>query len=403
MKTNVRHAVIVGAGVAGATTAASLREHGVAVTVLEAGEHPAAGASGNYQGAVYIKPAVQWNAETALASAALDYTQEAYLRWQHEYGGDFWHPTGLLQVALSETDAHRQNRIIASGDHPASRIQGVTAREASHIAGIPIPRPALWYPGSGWVRPDKLCSALLTAPGIHLRTRTKVVALVRSETSDEWQLTLESGETLTGDAVVICAANASHELLPCPLPLKPIRGQVSLLPCGQETPPKVVVCGDGYVNPPCDGWQVIGASFDLDDPDPLERLSSHQDNQKRLGRWLPELANDWPDITRWRGRTRFRATTPDYQPIAGPLWQDQALVARLRRKSRIRGISTEKTLDMPGLYTLTGLGSKGLTYAPLLARYITGHMLGQPPVLAPDLTDRIWPGRFRARGLRRQE
>lgn len=402
------HVVIIGAGIAGATTARCLAEQGVSVTVLESGPAAASGASGNHQGAVYIKPGVTANAETALGFAALSCAQACYGRWQQETGGNFWHPTGLLQVALSESDSLRQERIIREQQPDPALLKRVTSQQASELAGIAIGRGALWYPHSGWLRPERLCAALLHSEGITLRTDITVTGLSAQEKPgvkdgrNRWQLSLARGETMTADAVVVCAGNATGELLPCPLPLKPIRGQVSLIPAQTDTKPSVVVCGDGYVNPPCDGWQLIGASFDINDTDPLNRMSSHEGNLQRIAAWLPQLSRHWPELVAWQGRTRFRATTPDYNPIAGPLWQDQALVQRLRQRARLHGISSETALEIPGLYAMTGLGSKGLAFAPLLARYVTAHLLGQTRPLSAELADRVWPGRFRARELRRQ-
>ncbi|TVP58069.1 MAG: FAD-dependent oxidoreductase, partial [Halomonadaceae bacterium] len=359
MKANLYHVAVIGAGIAGATIARCLSEQGIRVSVLEAGSSAASGASGNHQGAVYIKPGVTANAETALGYAALACAQACYARWQQESGVQFWHPTGLLQVALSDADNLRQQRIIQEQQPDPKLLQRVCSDEASALAGIAIPRGALWYPGSGWVRPDRLCATLLQAPGVTLKTGVCVTTLTEQEHQGGWTLLLDQGDLLHADAVVVCAGNASSDLLPCPLPLKPIRGQVSLLPGNSSMAPAVVVCGDGYVNPPCDDWQLIGASFDLDDMDKDIRHSSHQDNLQRIAAWLPQLSQQWPETETWQGRTSFRATTPDYNPIAGPLWQDQALVQRLRRNARIKGISGETLLDTPGLYTLTGLGSKG--------------------------------------------
>ena len=53
-RTAPTHAVVIGAGIAGAATARALAEHGLPVTVLEAAE-PAHATSGNRQGLLYAK------------------------------------------------------------------------------------------------------------------------------------------------------------------------------------------------------------------------------------------------------------------------------------------------------------------------------------------------------------
>jgi len=42
-----------------------------------------------------------------------------------------------------------------------------------------------------------------------------------------------------------------------------------------------------------------------------------------------------------------------------------------------------------GAWMFTGLGSKGLTYAPLLAEYLADRMCGQPAALPRALAHRL--------------
>jgi tRNA 5-methylaminomethyl-2-thiouridine biosynthesis bifunctional protein len=42
-----------------------------------------------------------------------------------------------------------------------------------------------------------------------------------------------------------------------------------------------------------------------------------------------------------------------------------------------------------GVYLFTGLGSKGLTYSPLLAEYLGDLLSGQPPCLPANLIKRL--------------
>jgi len=403
MASTTHRVLIIGAGVAAACTARLLAEKGLDSLVLALGEAPGDGASGNAQGALYVKPGMVWNTDNALAMEALAFASDSYSRWQSQIPEiRFWHPTGLLQVAWNDAERERLRRLSVSPHYGPETLRTVSAAEASALAGITLDQPALWYPQSGWVQPDRLCGALLDHPRIEFRGNSRVVALNRDLSG--WALTLADGSTIASASVLICAGADSSALMPTdnPLPIKPIRGQVSVLPVTDHDSPRVVVCGDGYVNPPLDGQQLIGASFDIGDSEPLPKASSHEENRDRIRAWLPDFPHQWPPTEQWRGRVGFRATTPDYQPIAGTAWEDDALVNWVRRHPKLRGIAAEAPLQREGLFVLAGLGSKGLAYSPLLASHLADLITGQPSSLGPELADRVAPARFRARQIRRQ-
>lgn len=69
------------------------------------------------------------------------------------------------------------------------------------------------------------------------------------------------------------------------------------------------------------------------------------------------------------GLTGFRATVPDRLPIFGA------------------------TL-IPGVWTATGLGSRGLLWAPIGAELIAARLEGEPVPLSRDLAGAISPRRF---------
>lgn len=88
---------------------------------------------------------------------------------------------------------------------------------------------------------------------------------------------------------------------------------------------------------------------------------------------LPSVFNDEdgkPSGEDLGGRVAFRCTTHDYQPVAGRLFNGEDYC-------------------LESLFLLTGLGSKGLTYAPLLAEYLADQLTGQPACLPANLARRL--------------
>jgi glycine oxidase len=74
---------------------------------------------------------------------------------------------------------------------------------------------------------------------------------------------------------------------------------------------------------------------------------------KRLGSHCPGLADRITETRNWAG---VRVTTPDRRPWVGMHW------------------------ETPGFYCITGMGSRGLLVAPLVARYLASHITEAKPL-----------------------
>lgn len=374
LKATQKPIIIVGAGVAAALTARNLAERGFPVQVISAGIGPADGASGNPQAALYVKLAVDYGPESRLALHALLHAQRTYERYNTPHRGSdraFWHPTGLLQLGTSEQERSRQKRFLDRHAYPASVLRPVSAKQASKLAGIPITHSGLWFPKSGWLEPTKVCAALLDHPGISCRYQSRVESIQRTA-ADRWQALLADGESLEATTLVVTGGHQVASLLPDDRTyrFKAIRGQVSQIPEHSVRPIETVICGKSYLNPAHQGLALTGATFDLNDDSPAVSITSHEENLDKLTGWLPAIwRQSAPPPRDLPGRVSFRCTTHDYQPVVGPVFQGE---------------------DGPdGLYVLTGLGSKGFAFAPLLAEWLTDVITNQPGCMESGLVERL--------------
>ncbi len=365
--------LVIGAGIAGSLLARNLASRGRTVRVIDAAPQPATGASGNQQGALYVKLGVDFSPQTQLALSALMFAQSFYAGQTP----DQWHPTGLIHLAWNEHEQDRQQRFVQRNRYPAGLVRAVSASEAEQLTGARLQSGGLWYPGAGWLEPEALCRRLLDHPHIHCNFGYKVSRLMPC--NGRWHVSADNQADIVGDRVVLCAGPGTPALLPVPggFRFKSIRGQITSLPEQMIRPPRAVICGPRYLNPASEGRCLAGASFDLHDTSPEVQAQSHRDNLDQLDRILPDLwRSERPEPEMLTGRVAFRLTTHDYQPAVGVLAKPDGR-------------------ELDGIDLLTGLGSKGLAYAPLLAEYLTDRITGQPRALPIGLADRLRPQRCR--------
>ncbi|PYC27639.1 bifunctional tRNA (5-methylaminomethyl-2-thiouridine)(34)-methyltransferase MnmD/FAD-dependent 5-carboxymethylaminomethyl-2-thiouridine(34) oxidoreductase MnmC [Aquipseudomonas alcaligenes] len=394
---NRREALVIGAGLAGCATAASLAERGWQVTLLERHGEVAQEASGNPQGVLYLKLSAHGTALSQLVLAGFGHTRR--LLQQLQQGRD-WDACGVLQLAFDTKEGERQARLAEA--FPADLLHSLDRAEAEAIAGVALPAGGLFYPEAGWVHPPALCRQLASHPNIRLLTHSEALELRRVD--GHWQAL--AGERLLAEApVAILAGAAEVRRFAAELPLKRIRGQISRLPQTTGSAELAcVVCAEGYVAPPRGGEHTLGASFDFHSQDCTPTTAEHAGNLELLREISADLAarlnTDRLDTAQLEGRAAFRCTSPDYLPIVGPL----ADPAAFAETYAVLGRDARQVPDSPcpwrdGLFVNSGHGSRGLITAPLCGELLAAWLDDEPLPLPRAVAEACHPNRFALRKL----
>ena len=342
-----RRIAIIGGGIAGAAAARAVHALGGKVVVVE-GEGRGAGGSGNP--AALVTPRL----DAGLEAPAQLFAQ-AFRRALTLYGAlpDAIISRGVRQLATQPRDIDRFGKIAASDLFEPGTLEPVDGALAQHSALVVEPTVIL----AAW------------AP----RVLQGLVHTLRHDAGGWRLLDVDGQEIASADAVIVAAAMASQALCPG-LPLRGVRGQASFAEPFAD-PPDALAWG-GYALPTRTGV-LFGATHDRDDPGTEVRAADHARNLASLATVLPDLAARLEGMG-LEGRAAVRATTPDRLPIAGPSDGGE-----------------------PGLFVLTGFGSRGFALAPLLAEHVAALAMGAPSPLPGPLAELVEPGRFRRRALRR--
>ena len=392
-----RAALVIGAGLAGCATAASLAARGWQGTLLERHEAVAQEASGNPQGVLYLKLSAHGTALSQLVLAGFGHTRRLL---QHLQQGHDWDACGVLQLAFDAPEAGRQAKLAEA--FPADLLHSLTREQAEARVGVALPAGGLFYPDAGWVHPPALCRQLASHPRIRLLTHSEALELRRVD--GRWQAL--DGERLLAEApVAILAGAAEVRRFAAELPLKRIRGQISRLPqTARSAELACVVCAEGYVAPPRGGEHTLGASFDFHSQDCAPTAAEHAGNLELLREISADLAErldtDRLDPAQLEGRAAFRCTSPDYLPIVGPL----ADPAAFAETYAVLGKDARQVPDSPcpwrdGLYVNSGHGSRGLITAPLCGELLAAWLNDEPLPLPRAVAEACHPNRFLLRKL----
>ena len=393
--------VVIGGGLAGAATAASLARRGWQVQVIDAGAAPASGASGLPVGlfAPHLSPDDNLFSRVSRSGVRALWQQGAALL----QAGVDWQPAGVLERRPAGPFAAPAGWV----DGPDADWYGPASAAVLHAAGLPPDSSACWHQRAGWVRPARLVAALLAQSGIRWCGNTPVARLQRTSV---WQVLDAQGQTVAeAELVVLAAGPACNALLAAvdaasltlpPLPLQSVRGQMSWGPQDAQAaglPPFPVNGHGGLVAnvPQADAalaW-TMGATFDRDvEQLPLsaaERAAAHASNWQRLQQLLPSAAAalqaafapatsptpatpatsaDVPPLQDWAG---VRCTAHDRLPIVGPV----------------------NAAAVPGLWVCTALGARGLSRALLCGELLAAQLHGEPLPVEARLAQAMSPGR----------
>ncbi|UVL33282.1 bifunctional tRNA (5-methylaminomethyl-2-thiouridine)(34)-methyltransferase MnmD/FAD-dependent 5-carboxymethylaminomethyl-2-thiouridine(34) oxidoreductase MnmC [Pseudomonas sp. B21-041] len=394
-----RRALVIGAGLAGCATAASLAARGWQVTLLERHAAVAQEASGNSQGVLYLKLSAHGTALSQLIVSGFGYTRRLLETLQR---GTDWDACGVLQLAFNTKEAERHAQLAEA--FPEDLLQWLDQPKAQARAGVGLAHGGLYYPEGGWVHPPALCQAQAAQANIELLNHCQALQLRRVD--DQWQA-LDGDRLLASAPVVVLAGAADIKCFAqsAELPLKRIRGQITRLAETAESQAlATVVCAEGYVAPARLGEHTLGASFDFNSDDLTPTTAEHVGNLAMLEEISSDLVtrlhiSEQP-VENLQGRAAFRCTSPDYLPIVGPLADREAFLDTYSVLSKdARQVPDIACPWLDGLYVNSGHGSRGLITAPLSGELLAAWLDNEPLPLPRSVAEACHPNRFALRRL----
>lgn len=393
-----KRVAIVGAGIAGATTALELTKRGYSVTVYESANAPAQGGSGNTQGAIYAKLSAQLNTATQFYSQALLLAQRRLQQCSKavEHG-----VSGLVQLAHDEREHSRLDELKNSIDIPESIVKVINASELSQKTGMEIAASGAWFENGGWVNPLQWVNEILTLSGCDVVCNTRITSL--STVNKTWRLVSHTGEQFHADHVVLTTAHDTTNFeQTAHLPLKPIAGQITKLTNATAQKLKAVICTDRYIMPAVNGVSTIGSTFRLKSVDTKVTDEDHNENITSLTERIPALTEHETKII--SGRSGVRCTTPDYLPMVGGISDAHLLSEQFRIPLQRNVAHKEKPAQItPGLWVNIGHGSKGLCSSHLCAKLIATLISDEPQPVQASVQKSVNPNRFVVRSLLREK
>ncbi|UCC71294.1 MAG: glycine oxidase ThiO [Gemmatimonadota bacterium] len=347
--------VVIGAGIAGCSTALALWERGAAVTLVEK-SRPGAAATGASAGMIVAqyesggpdeKFRLCLEARTRYPEFAAKLEElsghQLYLRWD-----------GMLVANLSDEEHEeaaatlrwqRQAGLEAEILEPgaAAKLQpGVGVGAVSY----------LWFPEEGQLDSQRLAAALgdaIARTGIRLISGNGVAEIVSSG-GQVTGVVMADGRTLEAERVVLAAGAWSGTIggLPRELPVRPVRGQIARFPSKTLALRPIVASHAGrYLVPRADGTVLAGSTMEDVGFDRAITEAGLQVIHESVSQLLPGMARLKP-IEHWAG---LRPISADSSPIIGP----------------------DPELD--GLVYATGYGRDGIVLGPLAGAIVAELVL----------------------------
>ena len=407
------HALVIGAGIAGAATARKLAEHGVRVTVLEAGK-AAQGGSGNRQGLLYAKISPHDTEQTELLLAGYGYTRRLLQDLLPD--SDAWGGDGVLHLNFDEAERKR-NQALGLQQHHVHLYRSVSADEAAQIAGIDVFSDCLYWPQGVWLNPPAVVRALLNHPLIALH---EVTPLSSAEYDGaNWTANTPRG-SFSASHIIYCmgahSPNAADSNISA-LPFRQIRGQTGVAAASNFSERlRCALSGESYISPSWQGQHCYGATFVLNSNDDAWHPHEETANRAALQQLNPPLAqslfeqnslrsfSDGP-FEQPQGHAALRCDSPDHLPVVGALGDIavmQTAYAKLALDKNYR-LDNVPCPYLPNAYINTAHGTRGLATAPVCAAAIAADILGMPQPLSQRLRTALHPNRAVIRAIVRQQ
>ncbi len=355
-----RRALIVGAGLAGSSTAHELAERNWDVVIVDRHDQIASESSGNPWGMYYPLLTKHRSPLAEFSLQAYDYLlRRLHTTNPNKKSGDFApHTYGILQLKRRDKDFDRYSSAMEWVEPSAALMTQHLPDEVSKLAGISLNEEGLFFPQAGCLRPAEFCRTQIeNHSNIRFIPNLEVTSsnLQWDPSSQHWILQTAQ-ESITADTVVFCnASNAKQFAWSSHLKMGVNRGQLcEVSPSPSSSQLKTILAGDFYLTPADEGRHLLGATYDRENLDLAVRDSDNLELLSKTPMASPDLNFTPESIV--SSRVAHRTSTTTKLPIVGLL--DSA----------------------PGPAAVNvGHGSRGIVYAPL-ASQILADLLSEMPV-----------------------
>lgn len=371
---------VIGAGVAGLSSAYALAARGHKVTIFDKAQ-PLAGASGNIRGFLAPKLTSLKRLETNLHAIGYLASCRFYPYLTAQTGIKILQTTGCLDLL-----SHNRLQLDEVKDFPIEFARLLTAEQAKAKVGYEIGQ-AIFLPNAGLITTANFAKAVLCHPNISFQTEELAYfqQAYFQQDSDQVLLTFTERQQFF-DHVILCMALDTCDFLPTIKRFNHSRGQVTWFAVDEhdkaQLPKLPLKYGSYYAsfNENSKRHVMLGASFVRDTLDTTPAVADHQMNVADLADAVPDWVNNTDMFTveknlpHWQGRASIRSQTVDYLPLVGQVWQ-----AGYENKSRV--------------WTFSALGSKGYAYAPICSELLAGLLCGEILPLANKMVNSLSPNR----------
>jgi tRNA 5-methylaminomethyl-2-thiouridine biosynthesis bifunctional protein len=243
----------------------------------------------------------------------------------------------------------------------------------------------------------------------HITLLTADIDQIQHCSSNQWAVKdqhaniVASAETLVLATAYECGKFSQTDFLL----VNQLRGQVTHIPSDLAINNlKTVICGKGYIAPTSNGVQSCGASYNKRLLSTELRTQDHTANLEMLRKTDKGIAKaiKLEKAEELDGRANFRCTTNDYLPIVGAVPNAKQFIEQFHDlRHDATSIIDNFGSYHPNLYIHCGLGSRGLSYAPLTAEILAAEISAEIPPLERDLRLAMHPARFLIRDLKRRK
>jgi len=394
-----RRVAIIGAGLAGSTSARALADRGISCTVFDAGQTPASMASS--------VPVAGW-----FPQLSLNFDKRSEIYWQacrmlddklllSDYSASdpahWFDRRGCFFVADTDERQQRLQRIAKRLAEVGLPLSYVGADESSARTGVRLKHAGLDCDLGGSLIPAKLCTEQLQHDRIDIRLAQR--ATPERSVNGDWQIKHARGIERGFDAVVLATGSdtaIADAWLPGDYDLN--HGHVSLLKHSAFADQKRLLCFKGHLTGGLsnDALHVAGATMYRDQPHVVAPGPDTDPNLKQLQGILDDRQFEARSI--WSGQ---RLASRDRLPLLGPVPTDKSVLAAIAASQQSNSMRNFPRLEFEsGLFVNLAHGGRGATTAMLSARLLAEIISGQVLCLPRRLVDAFHVARFQIRDAR---